>query len=94
MIAMKSLKSILLVALLVGCGRSEEQGVYLIIELENSAKVDQYTVFNPNLRSVAECKSSAAGAIPQILASAPPNVPRNSRVKSWRCSLIPPEKGG
>lgn len=91
---MKSILSILLVAFLGACGRAEAQGVYLIIELENSANVNQYTVFNPNLRSVAECKSSAPAAIPQILASAPPNVPRNSRVKSWRCSLKPPEKGG
>ena len=91
---MKFLISILLVALLVACGRDEAQGVYLIIELENPANVNQYTVFNPNVRGVAECNSSAAAAIPQILASAPPNVPRNSRVKSWRCSLIPPEKGG
>ncbi|MGH9425305.1 MAG: hypothetical protein ACRD2L_03245, partial [Terriglobia bacterium] len=72
----------------------EAEGVYLIIELENSANVNQYTVFNPNVRSVAECKASAGAAIPQILASAPPNVPRNSQVKSWRCSLIPPERGG
>lgn len=91
---MKFLISILLVALLATCGRDEAQGAYLIIELENSASVNQYTVFNPNVRSVAECKSNAAAAMPQILASAPPNVPRNSRVKSWRCSLIPPEKGG
>lgn len=91
---MKSFVSILLVAFLSACGRSEAQGVYLIIELENPANVNQYTVFNPNVRSIAECKSSAAAAIPQILASAPPNVPRNSRVKNWRCSLIPPEKGG
>jgi len=94
MMIMKSLSAILGVALLFACGRGEAEGVYLIIELENAANVNQYTVFNPNVRSVAECKSSAAAAIPQILASAPPNVPRNSRVKSWRCSLIPPEKGG
>lgn len=91
---MKSLVSILFIALLVACGRGEADGIYLIIELDNSANVNQYTVFNPNMRSVAECESSAAAAIPQILASAPPNVPRNSRVKGWRCSLIPPEKGG
>jgi len=91
---MKLLISTLLVALLVACGRDEAKGVYLIIELDNPQNVNQYTVFNPNVRSVAECNSDAAAAIPQILASAPPNVPRNSRVKSWRCSLIPPEKGG
>lgn len=91
---MKSFKAILLVAFLAACGRGEAEGVYLIIELDNSANVNQYTVFNPNVRSVAECNSSASAAVPQILASAPPPVPRNSRVKSWRCSLIPPEKGG
>lgn len=91
---MKFLISILLVTLLAACGRNEAQGVYLIIELENSVNVNQYTVFNQNVRSVAECNSDAAAAIPQILASAPSNVPRNSRVKGWRCSLIPPEKGG
>ena len=90
----ESFTAILGVVLLVACGREEAKGVYLIMELENSANVNQYTVFNPDVRSVAECNSSAAAAIPEILASAPPNVPRNSRVKSWRCSFIPPEKGG
>jgi len=91
---MRSLISILLFAFLSACGRGEAQGVYLIIELDNPANVNQYTVFNPNVSSVAECNAGAAAAIPQILASAPPSVPRNSRVKSWRCSLVPPEKGG
>jgi hypothetical protein len=93
MIPVKSLVAILSVATLAACDRVEAKGVYLIIEFENSA-VSQYTVFNPDVRSLAECKSSAAGAIPQILASAPIEAARNSRVKSWRCSLTPPEKGG
>ena len=90
----KSLAAALGVPLLLACGSEKADGVYLIIELENSANVNQYTVFNPNVRSVGACKSSAAAAVPQILASAPKEVPRDSKVKSWRCSLIPPEKGG
>ncbi len=92
--SMRFLAVTLVTGFLVACGRNDAQGVYLIIELENSTNVNQYTVFNPNMHSVAECRSNAAAAIPQILASAPSNVPRNSRVKSWRCSLIPPERGG
>jgi hypothetical protein len=91
---MRSLSVTIAVAFLVACGRNDAQGVYLIIKWENSANVNQYTVFNPNMHSVAECQSSAEAAIPQILASAPAEVPRNLRVKSWRCSLVPPEKGG
>ena len=90
----KSLVVALGVALSFGCGSEKADGVYLIIELENSANVNQYTVFNPNVRTIEACNSSAAAAVPQILASAPKEVPKNSKVKSWRCSLIPPEKGG
>lgn len=80
--------------LLATCGAEKPQGAYLILELENAKGVNQYAVFNPNMRSVGECKSSTAAAIPQILASAPKEVPRDSKVKTWRCSLIPPERGG
>ena len=90
----RSTLAALSVLLLFGCSSEKADGIYLIIELENSANVNQYTVFNPNVRSVEACKASAAAAIPQILANAPKEVPKDSKVKSWRCSLIPPEKGG
>ena len=57
--------------LLGACGSEKPEGVYLIIELDNAANVNQYTVFNRDVRSVEECKSSAQAAIPQILATAP-----------------------
>lgn len=69
-------------------------GVYLILELENSGNVNQYTVFNSAIKNVEICEQSADAFVQDILATAPPEVPKDSRIKSWRCSLVPPEKGG
>lgn len=79
--------------LITACGSDQDQGAFLILELDNSAGVAQYTTFDPGI-SVKECRKTAEAAIPSILAAAPPPIPRDSRVKSWRCSAIPPEKGG
>jgi hypothetical protein len=87
--------SLCVAGLLAGCDSTKHPpGVYLILELENSANVNQYTVFNSEIKSVELCQQSAGAAMKDILASAPPEVPKDSRIKSWRCSLIPPEKGG
>lgn len=86
--------SLCVVGLLAGCGSEEPSGVYLILELENSADVNQYTVFNSEIKSIELCEQSASASAQDILASAPPEVPKDSRIKSWRCSLVPPEEGG
>lgn len=86
--------SLCVVGLLAGCGSDDPPGVYLILELENSANVNQYTIFNSEIKSVELCQQSAGAAVQDILASAPPEVPKDSRIKSWRCSLVPPERGG
>jgi hypothetical protein len=78
----------------IGCSQEKADGTFLIVELENSENVKQYSVFNPYVRSVEECNSNANTAISQILASVPRVVPEDSKVKSWRCSLTPPESGG
>jgi|GEM_PF-6894125 len=96
---MKSPKIItLLVALglvfTLGCSPEKANGTFLIVELENSENINQYSVFNPYIRSVEKCNASAQLAISQILASTPNVVPKDSKVKSWRCSLTPPKSGG
>ena len=79
---------------LLGCSQERADGTFLIVELENSENVKQYSVFNPYARSIEECNSLAKEAISQILASVPRVVPEDSKVKSWRCSLTRPENGG
>jgi hypothetical protein len=79
---------------LSGCSPDKANGTYLIVELENSENVSRYSVFNPYVRSIEECNSNAKAAITQILTSVPRVVPEDSKVKSWRCSLTPPESGG
>lgn len=80
---------------LPGCDhRGKADGTFLIVELENSEKVEQYSVFNPYAKTIEECNSLAKEAIEQILASVPRVVPKDSRVKGWRCSFARPEGGG
>ena len=80
--------------LLTGCSPRKTEGYFLIVDLENTENVKQYSVFNPYLDSLEECQSTASTAIAQILSSNPPAVPRDSKVTGWRCSLKPPERGG
>jgi hypothetical protein len=87
-----TLLAVLGLLILFGCDSNEADGYFLIVELENSENVNQYSVFNPYLHSLEECKSTANLAIAQILASNA--VPKDSKVKSWRCSLTPPDRGG
>ncbi len=75
-----------------GCSLDKGDGTVLILELENSENVHQYWVFNPYNKTIEKCKATAEEAIAQILASNA--VPKDSRVKSWRCSFTPPESGG
>lgn len=74
----------------LGCSQKNGDGTVLILELENSENVHQYWVFNPYNRTIEKCNETAEQAIPQILASTA--VPKDSKVKSWRCSFIPPER--
>jgi len=77
-----------------GCSPDKSNGTFLIVELDNSENVKQYSVFNPYVRSIEECNSNAKTAILQILTSIPRVVPEDSKVKSWRCSLTPPRNDG
>ena len=61
----------------IGCSQEKADGTFLIVELENSENVKQYSVFNPYVRSVEECNSNANTAISQILASVPRVVPED-----------------
>jgi hypothetical protein len=87
-----TLLAVLGLLVLSGCDSKQADGYFLIVELDNSENVKQYSVFNPYLHNLEECKSTANLAIAQILASNV--VPKDSKVKSWRCSLTPPERGG
>ena len=77
---------------MLGCSQKKENGTVLILELENSENVTQYWVFNPYIRTIEKCNAAAEQAIAEILASNA--VPKDSKVKSWRCSFTPPESGG
>jgi hypothetical protein len=80
---------------LMGCEKKgEAKGVYVILELENARDVNQYTVFNESIHSLEQCSAAVGEHVADILAAAPDGVPKDSKIKSWRCSLIPPEKGG
>lgn len=76
----------------LGCSQEKENGTVLILELENSENVHQYWVFNPYILTIEKCNAAAEQAISEILASNA--VPKDSKVKSWRCSFTPPESGG
>jgi len=75
-----------------GCSQKKADGYFLIVDLENTENIKQYSVFNPYTHSLEECKATAKAAIAEILASNA--VPKDSRVTGWRCSLNPPDRGG
>lgn len=77
---------------MLGCSQKNGDGTVLILELDNSENVHQYWVFNPYNRTIEKCNETAQQAIAKILASNA--VPKDSKVKSWRCSFTPPESGG
>jgi hypothetical protein len=70
----------------------EGKGVYLTLELDNARDVNQYTVFNTNIHTLQLCNATAGENVADVLATAPDDVPKDSKIKSWRCSLIPPGK--
>jgi hypothetical protein len=70
--------------------KKEAEGVYLILELDNARGVTGYTVFNTNIHSLKLCNATAGAHVAEVLATAPDNVPKDSKIKSWRCSLVPP----
>lgn len=78
---------------LLGCNQEKANGTFLIVQLENSENVKQYSVLNPYNRSIEKCNATAKEAISQILSSEPTVVPKDSKVTSWRCSFTPPENG-
>ena len=80
--------------LVSGCSPRKTEGYFLIVDLDNTENVKQYSVFNPYLDSLEECQATASTAIAQILSSRPNVVPKDSKVTGWRCSLLPPERGG
>jgi hypothetical protein len=88
----KTLVAALGLLAMFGCSQKNGDGTVLILELENSENVHQYWVFNPYNRTIERCQETAEQAIAQILASNA--VPKDSKVKSWRCSFTPPESGG
>lgn len=90
----KTLLAALGFIVLSGCNPNDDNGTFLIIELENSENIKQYSVFNQYVKTIEECNALADKAIEQIFASVPRVIPKDSKVKSWRCSLIPPERGG
>jgi hypothetical protein len=78
----------------LGCTERNSDGVFLILELDNTENVKQYSVFNPYIHSIDECKSTADAAIEHILSSEHRVVPKDTKVRSWRCSMLPPDRGG
>ena len=87
-----TLLAVLGLLVMSGCSQEKENGTVLILELENSENVHQYWVFNPYIRTIEKCNAAAEQAIAEILASNA--IPKDSKVKSWRCSFTPPESGG
>lgn len=79
--------AVLLAAL--GCSQDRSDGTVLILELENSENIHQYWVFNPYNKTIEECKATADQAIADIIARNA--IPKDSKIKSWRCSFKPPE---
>ncbi len=78
--------------LMSGCDVKNGDGTVLILELDNTENIHQYWVFNPYNSTIEKCQETAQEAIAQILASN--EVPKDSKVTSWRCSFKPPESGG
>ncbi len=84
-----TLLTVLGLLLMSGCNVKNGDGTVLILELDNTENIHQYWVFNPYNSTIERCKETAEEAIAQILASN--DVPKDSKVTSWRCSFKPPE---
>ncbi len=91
---MKSWLPILLLAVLAAsCTEQRAEGVWLELSLDNDADIGTYVVFNPNLKTIAECEAAAEDALPSIVANMPAEIPRNSKVTGWKCFLTNPGEG-
>ena len=67
--------------------KKEAEGVYLTLELDNARGVNQYTVFNTNIHTLKLCNATAEANAADILATAPADVPKDSKIKS--ISILP-----
>ena len=91
---MQKLLSVLFVACaLTACGKKEVAGVYVDISLENSANINSYVLFNPNIKTIEECEASMEKALPSIMANLPEAVPRDSKATGFECYLTDPREG-
>ncbi len=89
----KVVATCLLAALaLAGCKQKEAPGVYVEITLKNDADIDKYVVFNPNIKTIAECEATFAQSLPAVMARLPEAIPKNSTATGWKCSLEDPAK--
>ena len=77
---------------LAGCKQDQAPGVYVEISLKNDADIDRYVVFNPNIKTLEECKRTFGDLLPSIMANLPQAIPKNSTVTGWKCSLKDPAK--
>ncbi|MEO8008639.1 MAG: hypothetical protein ABI728_08990 [Betaproteobacteria bacterium] len=83
---------VLIASALAGCKQEQAPGVYVEITLKNDADIDRYVVFNPNIKTIEECKGNFAGSLPGIMANLPEAIPKNSTATGWKCSLQDPAK--
>ena len=77
---------------MAGCKQEQAPGVYVEISLKNDADIDRYVVFNPNIKTLEECKRTFGDSLPSIMANLPQAIPKNSTVTGWKCSLKDPAK--
>ena len=88
------LAGIIPLSCLTACQRDQPvDGIYVEIRLKNDADIDRYVVFNPNLKSLKECEDTFEQALPQVLATLPAAIPKNSTATGWKCSVEDPSKG-
>ena len=88
----RALPILFLVLAMTGCSERQEEGVYVELSLENKENLNSYVLFNPNIKTIEECEATIERAVPSIMANAPKEVPRDSRVTGWKCSLTDPRK--
>jgi hypothetical protein len=78
---------------MAACQRDQSaNGIYVEIHLKNDTDIDRYVVFNPNLKSLKACEESFARALPQVMATLPDAIPKNSTATGWKCSVEDPAK--
>ncbi len=78
---------------LSACKQEPPPGVYVEISLKNNSDIDKYVVFNPNIKTVADCEAGFAAALPGVMANLPQAIPQDSTATGWKCSLEDPAGG-